>query len=280
VLTLAALPNGRAAAQGVDLRSPLTSSLATSPERPATACPAPRVELAPVRGGQTHIAVDTACRAQQMVIFTYAGAVFIQTLDASGRVALVLDCFAGDREAVTIRFEDQTTVVRQPIVGEDMSDLSKVAIVWTSTVDLDLHAFEYSATFGGPGHVWSGQPRSLQEASAGARREGRGQGFMSTAGAGGEVGMNLEVYTFMHQRGQAPGFIKLAVDYASRGTRPEGRFCGSGDLAEMRFKAYILERGAPVRKLDLAFSAVPCGVEINPGARFNVRVIPDLLIRR
>jgi hypothetical protein len=232
----------------------------------------------PLSGGRTRIIVDTPCRAQQLVIITYAGAVFIQPLDDAGRTRFTLDCFAGDGEPVTIRFEDQTTFVQHPIVDEGMRDFSKVAIVWSSTVDLDLHAFEYSATFGGPGHVWSGQPRSLGEAVT--ERDGRGHGFLSTATAGGEIGMNIEVYTFVHQRGEAAGVVKLAVEYKSRGPKPAGRFCGSGDLAELRFKAYILDRDAPLRTLDLAFAAVSCGVEISPGAQINARLIPDLLIRR
>src|SRR5262249_29742470 len=140
--------------------------------------------------------------------------------------------------------------------------------------------FEYSAAFGSPGHVWSGQPRSFEDASAKAQRDGRGHGFLSTVGAGGEIGMNIEVYTFVHQRGEAPGSVKLAVSYSSRGHIPQGRFCGSGDLAELRFKAYIRERGGPLRTLDLAFAPLPCGVAISSGAEYNSRLIPDLVISR
>jgi hypothetical protein len=270
-----------AAQQAADtFRTPFTSSLVPLlPKGPAPACGEPHVDITPVRGGRTRIALDSPCRAQELVIFTYAGTVFIQSLDEVGRAAFLLDCFAGDSEPVTIRFEDRTTIVRHPIVDDDMRDFSKVAIVWSSTVDLDLHAFEYSATFGSPGHVWSGRPGSLEEASAQAQADDRGHGFMSKVGAGGEIGMNLEVYTFVHRRGQHGGFVKLAVDYKSRGNRPEGRFCGAGDLAEMPFKAYVLERGRPYRQLDLAFAPVPCGEEIGRGARFNARLIPDLVIR-
>src|SRR5262249_45128711 len=155
-------------------------------------------------------------------------------LDGLGRAELVLDCFAGDREAVALSFDDKTTVYRQPVVGEDMRDFSKVTIVWTSAVDLDLHAFEYAAAFESPGHVWTKQPRSFEEAATG-QGDGRGHGFLSTISAGTELGMNMEIYTFVHQHGESPGIIKFAVDYVSRGSRPEGRFCGSGDLAEMRF---------------------------------------------
>src|SRR5262249_12397803 len=155
---------------------------------------------------------------------------------------------------------------------------SKVAIVWSRTVDLDLHAFEYAAAFGSPGHVWAERPRSFDAAAV--LRDGRGHGFMSTVGAGGGVGMDVEVYTFVHPHDQAPGLGKLAGDCASGGLKPAGRFCGGGDLAEVRFKAYVLERGSTLRVLDLGFAPVPCGTEINPGARFNARLIPDLVIRR
>ena len=92
--------------------------------------------------------------------------------------------------------------------------------------------------------------------------------------------MNMEVYTFVHRHREAAGIVKLAVEYKSRGASPTGRFCGNGDLAELRFKAYILDRDSPLRTLDLAFAPVPCGVDISPGAQINARLIPDLVIRR
>jgi hypothetical protein len=254
--------------------------LAKEPRAPASVCAEPRVEISPAPGGRSRIAVDSSCRAAELVTFTYAEAVFMQWLDARGRAEFVLDPFAGDDESVNIRFEDRTEVVRRPAVGDGMRDFSKVAIVWTSAVDLDLHAFEGQATFGGPGHVWSGRPGTIEEAMANAQRNERGHGFLSTVGAGGEMGMNLEVYTLVHASAEEGGLVKLAIDYKSRGSRPEGPFCGNGHLARLTFKAYILDRGRPLRKLDLAFAAVPCGTEIGPGARLNSRLIPDLVIRR
>lgn len=242
------------------------------------ACDEPRVQLMPERGGRTRIAIDTACRAQQFVVLEYAGVVFIRLLDANGSDLFVLDCFAGEVETIAIKFEDNTKIVRQPVAA-DMRDVSKVAIVWSDGVDLDLHAFEYAAEFGGAGHVWSGEPGTQEEASARALRDGRGQGFISTSGAGSEIGMNFEVYTFMHRPGQTTGAVKLAVDYKTRGSRPTDKFCGTGTLAEVRFKAYVMERGRPARQLDLAFSAVPCGADLSARARFNSRLIPDLAIR-
>lgn len=263
-----------------DVRGLLASPATTSLPAGRTRCAEPRIEVSPLRGGLTQIAIDTPCRADQLVTFTYAGVVFIQLLDPQGRAVFVLDCFAGDDESVSISFEDGTTAARRPAVGDDLRNVSKVAIVWSTTIDLDLHAFEYSARFGSPGHVWSGAPRSLDEVRAQGEQDGRGHGFLSTVGPGGEIGMNLEVYTFVHQRGQPAGLVKLAVDYRTRGSKPADGFCGSGHFAELPFKAYIMAPGAPIRRLDLAFAAVPCGTEIGAGARFNQRLIPDLVIRR
>jgi hypothetical protein len=243
-------------------------------------CVEPRIDVSSLRGGLAQFAIDAPCRADQLVTLTYAGVVFIQALDSQGRADFVLDCFAGDDERVNIGFEDGTTAVRLPAVGDDLRNISKVAIVWSSTVDLDLHAFEYAAGFASPGHIWSEHPGTLGEARAKSEQDGRGHGFLSTVGAGGEIGMNLEVYTFLHQRAEPGGLVKLAVDYRTRGSKPEADFCGKGHFAELAFKAYIMERGVPVRTLDLAFAAVPCGTEIRAGARFNQRLIPDLVIRR
>src|SRR5262245_37118279 len=92
-----------AAQQAADnLRSPLASTLLPAPARSQPACPAPTVIAAPVRGGSTSIAVDSPCRTQQLVIFTYAGTIFIKPLDEAGRAVFVLDCFAGDSEPVTV----------------------------------------------------------------------------------------------------------------------------------------------------------------------------------
>lgn len=226
-------------------------------------------------GGKTLVSVASACRAGQIVTFSYADATFIKWIDAEGKVAFSLDCFAGASEPITISFEDNTKLTRQPVV-DDIERYSKVAIVWSSSVDLDLHAFEHAAKWDESGHVWSGSPSSLEVAKEQAN--GRGHGFLSTGGPGGETGMNAEVYTYVHRVGEPTGYIKLSVDLVGRGDRATGQYCGSGQFAELHFKGYILEPGKPVRKLDVAFFSLPCGTEISHRARYNMKLIPDLAI--
>lgn len=240
-------------------------------------CGQPSVTLAPDQGGRSRIAIASACRAGELVSLSYADATFVERLDGEGRSESVLDCFAGT-VPISIAFEDGTKVTRAPST-DDLSRYSKVAIIWSSSVDLDLHAFEYAAPADEPGHIWSGHSSSLQEASEGVKEVGRGRGFLSTASRGTAIGMNVEVYTFVHHPGQVPGGIKIAVDYATRGARADGEHCGTGHFAEIHFKAHILERGRVVRSLDLAFASVPCGTELSGAARLNSRLIPELMIR-
>src|SRR5262249_532951 len=68
VLAIAMLPGPPVCAQqgAENFRSPLTSSLAPlpGPNRGVPKCGEPHIELVPLRGGRTRIAVDTPCRAQ------------------------------------------------------------------------------------------------------------------------------------------------------------------------------------------------------------------------
>lgn len=250
----------------------------TSGESAGSRCPGPDIALAAEAGGRTRIVIKSSCRAGELVSFSYADATFLAVVSAQGQAETVIDCFAGSTSPITIVLEDGTSVVRQPVT-DDMAMLSKVAIVWSSSVDLDLHAFEYAASRGTKGHIWSGHALSFAEASAAAEQDGRSHGFLSTASAGSGVGMNAEVYTFVHAPRERSGGVKIAVDFASRGDRAEGDYCAGGRFAELHFKAYILERGRTARQLDLAFASVPCGTDLNESARFNTRLIPELLIR-
>lgn len=244
----------------------------------ADTCAPPEIALAAEAGGLTQITVGSACRAGELVSISYAEATFVVRLDNEGRSKTELDCFAGNAEPITITFEDGTRVIRQPVT-DDLTRYSKVAIVWSSSVDLDLHAFEYAATRNDPGHIWSGHRLSLSEAEASAQREKRGHGFLSSASSGTSIGMNVEVYTYVHYPREKTSGVKIGVDFVTRGSRAQGDYCGSGPYAETQFKAYTLERGRATRRLDLAFAAVPCGTDISDAVRINSRLIPELIIR-
>jgi len=248
------------------------------PIKRVAACGEPDVTLSPIAGGLTQIVVGSSCRAGELVSITYSEATLVERLDAEGRARIPLDCFAGDTAPVSISFEDGTRVSRQPVT-DDLMKYSKVAIVWSSSVDLNLHAFEYAAAANDAGHISPDKPLSLAEAEARAKTDKRGHGYLSTESNGTAIGMNVEVYTFVHYPREKPAGIKIGVEFASRGARAEGEYCGAGKYAEIRFKAFTLEKGRVARRLDVAFAGVPCGTDIGEVARINSRLIPELTIR-
>lgn len=248
-----------------------------SVKRIASACGEPEIALSPEPGGLTRIAVASPCRAGELVSITYADATFVERLDGGGRAKTMLDCFAGEAP-ITLVFEDGTSITRQSVT-DDLTNYSKVAVVWSSSVDLDLHAFEYAAASGDTGHISPSTPLSLAEAETRAKIEKRGHGFLSSASNGTAIGMNVEVYTFIHYAREKPAGVKIGVDFATRGARAGGEYCGTGRYAEIQFKAYTLEKGRVTKRLDLAFASVPCGSDISDAARINSRLIPELTIR-
>lgn len=251
--------------------------------RPQTAqavsgpCGDPTITVLPLPGGRSQFSITDACRARQTVTFNYAGVPFQQVLDAAGRLDFILDCFAGDGTPVQIAFQDGSVFSRNA-VARDMKRVSKISVLWSAEVNLDLHAFEYAAALGKRGHVWAGAPSSPDLARQNGRAEERGQGFMSHVSSGLNGESKLEVYTFWHHRRQPRGVVRLALDYESRGSTPDGETCGGGRLAEVRFLVLQLSQGGQFTRSQGAFEAAACGVSLSEQARYADKAIPDLFI--
>ena len=233
-------------------------------------CDIPNVTFTAADPGATNVTILSPCRKGEDVSVDYAGATSIVELDQDGKAMLVVDAFAGARDVIRLRFLDRTEVMRVP--SGDFTRVTKVALVWTAGVDLDLHAFAPGAWFGDPGHVWAG---ATEAAAVG---DGRGRGTLTSAARGDGLGNNVEVYTYQHVAGEPAGVIRLAVDFASRGDRAEGAYCGDGRFARVRFRVIVFDRGRIVRNAESEFSAIPCGIAIAPAARYSTKLIPDIRV--
>ena len=240
-------------------------------------CGEPTITVVPLAGGRTQFSITDPCRAGQAVTFTYVGVPFQRRVGNGGRLDFILDCFAGDGSPVAIAFEDGSTFSRNA-VARDMGRVSKVSVLWSANVNLDIHAFEYAAGFGKPGHVWAAAPSSPEDSRSMARAEGRGRGFISHVSDGGNAGSHLEVYTFWHHRRQDRGVIRLALDYASRGSTPQGETCGNGRMAEVEFLVLKLSRGGEFSRTEGVFQPADCGAPLSEQARYSTKAIPDLFI--
>ena len=247
-------------------RDPVATAPTASPCEPA------KIASEPLDGGRMLVRVGTPCRAEQSIRFGYGGASVVRKLDGAGRLELTLDLFAGTASPIEIVFEDGTSR-ELPARASDLDKLEKIALIWRAPVDLDLHAFEYGATFGQPGHVWAEAPSSALAAREQVAAGRRGRGFLSRAdngqGSGQGSGDKIEVYTFFRYPDQPAGIVSIAIDFATRGDVPSGATCGTGPQALVKFETVVTARGRVTREAgELAPAA--CGTPLAADARFGI----------
>ncbi len=246
---------------------------------PTAACVAPDVVTEALDGGMMRMRVTAGCQPNEFVQISYGGAEFIRKLNAYGALDYTLDCFAGTSAAVAVRFADGSTK-SVPVSAKDLDKVSKIAVVWRTGVNLDLHVFEYAAKLDQSGHYWSKSPSSLVSAQVQGQADGRGHGFLSSLDGDNSLGDKLEVYTFFHNDQQSNGSISLALDNETRGENPAGATCGQGALAEIDFQISILPRQGHVTRQSGVLTRVECGTRLTQDARFNQSAMPGLRIRK
>lgn len=224
--------------------------------------------------------IDAPCRRFQKLRLDYAGVEFIRTINQDGRLEITLDCIGGNGASAEFIFADESRESRK-ISGLDLDRVTKIAVIWSAPVNLDLHAFEYSAPFQSPDHIWAGAPSSDAEARAKIANERRGHGFMSTVSTGAEQGVKLEVYTFWHSPGQKSGVINLALDYESRADpgKRDAETCGTGLYADLEYQAILIDRNAAPKRFYRKFASLDCSVTLSGLDRYNPQSVPEIVIR-
>ena len=184
--------------------------------------------------------------------------------------------FGADRP-LDITFADKSTA-SAPVVALDLERVAKVAVVWHAPVNLDLHVYEDPGPPGAAGQVSATAASSAQEAAERAEREHRPRGFMSTSDDGRTdlETTRVEVYTlFPSDRPAAPS-MALALDYETRGSRPQGATCAGGALAVVDYEIIRRSRTGHILREPGQFSSLPCGVAVPETQRFNPAILQPL----
>ncbi len=89
----------------------------------------------------------------------------------------------------------------------DLAGFDRAVLQWQGTVGPEIHALEFGAGYGEPGHVWHGAPRTADVALAGTG------GFLMRLGDG--LGLNphmAEVYTFPSGTTEQSGEVAFTVE--------------------------------------------------------------------
>ena len=265
-----------------------TANISSRPAPPSPVCAEPVNIATRVNDstGNVDLSLKSPCRAGKRLALSYGSQTFDLALDGAGRATLELELFQGlgaptfiifangARQTVSLdTAELRTALARQP-------KATKIAVVWSAPVDLDLHAIEYAGRRGSASHVWRGNPRSRAAALAAGQRDKRGHGYMSRTTDGSGKGSHAEVFTFFHKPGQRYGAVATSLDYVTRGDLPAGKYCGKGQLAQVEYEVFVRKPSGEVRRSIGVLPAVPCGKRLRQRVRFRNSAVPDLRIRQ
>ncbi len=144
-------------------------------------------------GAAIAVFVSSRCRAGQVVTLSHADFSFSVRADNRGVFSATIPAFTS-LATVEVVFEDGAMASTQ-VTLRDVSDLARLAIVWSAPVNLDLHAFEGNANENSEGHVWVNNQRSYRDTLIG------GGGFLETFGDSSIKGGSMaEVYSLPTSR--------------------------------------------------------------------------------
>lgn len=228
--------------------------------------------------GRLTLNVAAPCHGNEAFTIKYGHYAFEGELNGSGHGQYVLDLFLGTKEQIVVSLQGGAKK-SIPAPQIDMSGLSKVALVWRPNVNLDLHALEYLAQPGSPGHVWAGIPSSLADAREAVARTNKGHGFISTSSQGSSNGDKVEIYTFVHDPKQHSGIVSLFVDYQTRAKDKRPDTCGEGPNARMHFEIVRLLKGKTIKREKILIAPLNCDADLGGKSRYLRYGIRDLRVR-
>jgi hypothetical protein len=216
------------------------------------------------------VIVDSPCHAGTGAELSYETLRFGIALDATGAGSVAAVGFQQASDA-TLRFANGDSIAFN-IPFADTERLDRVAMVWDLPVVLELHAFEFGAAPGSPGHVRPSNPRGHSE----VRRQGGGYllEYEPVYGAG----QHVDIYTYWHRNGGKAGVVqlKLGVD-SGKGAAAAGA-CGDSALGRPDFSVLRSIAGRLERPRSFRVAPLDCATVAGVPNRYISDAVDDLIV--
>lgn len=171
--------------------------------------------VTPTEGAILETSVYAPCDRDARVTLSHAGLSFDTVIGSDGQLMAFIPALREEAE-VTLSFDDGRAQSDSTLVP-DLGTIERVALHWQGPATLSLHAYEFGAQYGQPGHVHAGTPPAA-EATA--------RGHVIALGDATLAGSRLaQVYSFPRgtspQQGQVTLEIEVPVTEASCGSALE-----------------------------------------------------------
>ncbi len=226
-----------AVAPGPDAALPATPD---DPEIPSLGCD---VTAQAVPGGMAVVdfTVSAPCMGNARLVVHHNGMIFTAVTDEDGQLNVAVPALA-ERAVFIAAFDNGDGAVATARVT-DIDEYDRVVLQWQGKTGFQIHAREFGAGYGQPGHVWSG--------SATAGTGDHATGAVVRLGAGDTLApLMAEVYTFPSGAADRSGSIALSVEAEVTADN-----CGRDISAQL-----LQRQGADrVKTRDLDLAVPDCG---------------------
>ncbi|SMO70259.1 hypothetical protein [Ruegeria faecimaris] len=194
VLTSSAPVHGTSKETGSDNR--FIESSRSEPVNPIDCTLSARATAVP--GAAARLVVNAPCHSNESVEIHHSGLTVTQRTDAVGRMDMTIPALS-EYAIFLISFEDQHGTVATTHIA-DIANYERIALQWQGETDLQIHALEFGASYGGNGHV-----------SAETPTEGAGQVVRLGNTGTGDM-KNIEIYSFPAGLSNQNGSIEITVE--------------------------------------------------------------------
>lgn len=166
---------------------PETPALGTVQAGPGGQCQA-KLDAVPAVAALVDLTLTAPCNRNASFVIRHGSMLFSERTDADGNARLRVPALSVDAR-FTVSFanvETAAVAVNMP----DVRSRHRVVLQWRGTDNLKLHALEFGAQIGEPGHIWTASTAAAETA------EGAAHGFMVHLGrTDTDIPYQAEIYT-------------------------------------------------------------------------------------
>lgn len=159
----------------------------------------------PIAGAMVELTMTAPCAINERLTVHHNGMMFTASTDAEGAVNVTVPAL-NEQAVFILAFSNGDGAVAQTQV-DDLDSYDRVAVQWRGQAGFQLHAREFGADYGKPGHVWSGV-----ESNVDSLINGDGGFFMQLGDINIAEAFVAEVYTFPTSITGQAGAINLSVE--------------------------------------------------------------------
>lgn len=189
----------RLASATVDDLPPEPESFALPPECEISA------QATPVAGAMVALTLDAPCAPNERLTVHHNGLLFTDATDETGTASFTVPALA-EQAVFIMAFSNGDGAVAQTAVP-DVAKYDRVVLQWRGNAGFELHAREFGADYGQPGHQWLGSQANADGFASGAN------GLITRLGDTlSPEPLMAEVYTFPSAMSARPGEIDMSVE--------------------------------------------------------------------